>query len=289
MKNNLFALIFLISFSTLAQVKGVVKDSVTGNPIPYVTISVENENLGTTSEENGEYLIHTSGKSRNLIFSSLGFEKKKVAISKTAQVFLRPVDFQLEEVVVQNRKETKRIEIGQTDGGILEAFENGARIDVKFFPYSKSYRKTKFIKKVSIKTDSQIEASFKIHFYNVDANGYPGAELLNRDFIVTVGRGNLRTTFDVTKFNLVMPKSGIFVGFEKMMIEKNKVEKIIIDKETKVTQTKRIYAPMILYKWVARDFVFTYSGGKWNRQTNPEGSGDKMMVNEPAINLILTN
>jgi len=273
-----------------AQTKGIVKDSLTGKPLPYVSIWVENENIGMTSEEDGTFEINTTPKSRNLIFSSLGFQKKKVGIAQTAVVLLNPVAFELDEVVLQNRKETKRREIGQTNSSILEAFENGPRIDVKYFAYSANYKTTKFIKKVSVVTDSQIaSASFKIHFYSVDANGFPSAELLSRDFIVSVSKGNKRTTFDLTNLNLIIPKTGLFVGFEKLMIEKNKVEKTIIDKETKTTRIHKTYAPMVLYNWVPRDFIFTFSAGKWNKQSKPDSIRDKMMVNEPAINLILTN
>lgn len=50
------ALILLfLSISALAQQKGIVKDSISKQPIPYVNISVENENIGTTSEENGAF------------------------------------------------------------------------------------------------------------------------------------------------------------------------------------------------------------------------------------------
>jgi len=43
-------LFFFITFSLSAQIKGVVKDSLSGEPIPYVNIWVENETIGTTSE-----------------------------------------------------------------------------------------------------------------------------------------------------------------------------------------------------------------------------------------------
>ena len=55
--NKIYLLLILISGSLSAQIKGVVKDSLTGNPIPYVNIWVENKNIGTTSEENGSFSI----------------------------------------------------------------------------------------------------------------------------------------------------------------------------------------------------------------------------------------
>lgn len=44
--NKIYLLLILISGSLSAQIKGVVKDSLTGNSIPYVNIWVENGNIG---------------------------------------------------------------------------------------------------------------------------------------------------------------------------------------------------------------------------------------------------
>lgn len=285
-------LLFLIPFSIIAQIKGVVKDSITGKPIPYVSIWVENENYGSTTEENGSFSINTSEKSKNLIFSALGYEKKIIKISKSNEVNLIQTPFQLEEIVISKRKETKQLEIGKTDNAILQAFDNGPRIDTKFFPYYPSYKKTRFIKKITIFTDSKIDnATIKIHFYNVDSNGFPAEELLDKDFIVSVNKGVNNTAFSLTKFNLKMPLDGLFVGFEKLILENNKLEKTIIDKNTNTTQIQKTYFPFVLYNFVEKEFLFTFSGGKWNRQTNENDSSlpNKIMIYEPAINLILTN
>jgi len=283
---------FLINISALAQIKGIVKDSITGKAIPYVNISVENENLGTTSEENGEFTIHISQKSKQLIFSALGFEKKTISISKVSEVNLKPTAFQLDEVVISKRFGTREKEIGTSENQIYEAFDNGPRIDAKFFPYFPSYKRTKFIKQVVIVTDSKIDdAIFKIHFYSVDSNGFPGDEILDKDFIVSVNKGVKETKFNVTKFNLRMPKQGIFVGFEKLMIAKNKVEKTVSNANTKTIETQTTYFPFVLYNSVKRDFVFAFSGGKWIRKStqNENDPSEKITVYEPAINLILTN
>jgi len=88
-----------------------------------------------------------------------------------------------------------------------------------------------------------------------------------------------------------MPKTGIFIGFEKLIIAKNKLEKTKINAITNVTTTQIIYYPFVLYNYVERDFLYTFSGGKWNRQTNEKtlDSSDKIKMYEPAINLVLTN
>lgn len=284
----LFFILFSISFS--AQTRGVVVDE-SGKPIPYVNIWVENENIGTTSEENGEFSIAASAN-KNLIFSILGFEKRIIKASEVSNVIMKAVSFQLDEVVIARHFETKKIEIGTINNSVLEAFDNGPRIDVKFFPYEAAYKKTKFIKKVSILTDSRIDnATVKIHFYKADANGFPGEELLTKDYIVNIQKGVVRNGFDLTELNLKMPKSGLFIGFEKLLISKNKFEKTIVNSNTQKTSIQVIYYPLVLYNYLDRDYLFTFSGGKWNRQTNDksQGASGKIKVYEPAINLVLTN
>jgi hypothetical protein len=284
----LFFILFSLSIS--AQTKGVVVDE-SGKPIPYVNIWVENENIGTTSEENGEFSIN-SPKNKNLIFSILGFDKRTIKESEAANVVLKATSFQLDEVVIARRFETRKLEIGQINNSPFEAFDNGPRIDVKFFPYNASYKRTRFIKKVSILTDSRIDnATVKIHFYKVDSNGFPADELLTKDFIVTLQKGVVRNGFDLTDLNLKMPKTGIFIGFEKLMIAKNKLEKTIVNSNTGKTTIQILYYPFVLYNYVERDFLFTFSGGKWNKQTGEKSAGvsDKIKAYEPAINMVLTN
>ncbi|WP_395066913.1 carboxypeptidase-like regulatory domain-containing protein [Flavobacterium sp.] len=282
----------LITCSLTAQVKGIIKDSISGKPIPFVNIWVENENIGASSEENGEFVINTSEKSKKLIFSALGFEKKILKISETSVVKLKPTAYQLDEVVVFKTLGTKVIEIGKTQSTIYQAFDNGPKIDTKYFPYLPKYKKTKYIKQVNIETDSKIDdATIRLHFYTVDANGFPGEEIIKKDFIVTVKSGLKKTFFDLKDYGLKMPKTGIFIGFEKLIIEKNKFEKTITDSNSNTTKIQKTYYPYVLYNSVEREFQFTFSGGKWNKQTkyNTDGTLAKMRINEPAINLILTN
>ena len=243
-------LFLLFGFSLSAQVKGIVVDE-NNQPIPYVNIWVENENIGTTSEENGLFSIYVNGENKQLIFSALGYEKKIIKASQTKEVVLKTLAFELNEIVIFKRFETKQREIGRTENETYQAFDNGPKIDVKFFPYLLKYKKTKYIKKVSIYTDSNIDnASIRIHFYSLDANGFPGEELLKKDYIVRVIKGMKKSTFDITDFNLIMPKNGIFVGFEKLLIEKNKIETTITDYNSNSTKIMKTYCPFVLYNYV---------------------------------------
>ena len=280
----------LLSFTFSAQTKGVIVDE-NNQPISYVNIWVENENIGTTSEENGLFSINATGN-KILIFSALGYNKKTVKALEAEKVVLTVNENKIEEVVLVKKYETKEIEIGKVKNETYQAFDNGPRIDAKFFPYNIKYKKTKYIKKVSILTDNEIEdATIKIHFYSVNANGFPGEEMLNKDFLVSVKKGVKKTFFDISDLNLRMPKTGIFVAYEKLIIDKNKLEKTVVDLNTNATKIQKTYYPFMLYNYVQRDFVYTFFGGKWNKQTKQDvkNPAEKMMVYEPSINLILTN
>ena len=288
---HLYFVFFFIGISISAQIKGIVKDSISGKPIPYANIWVENENIGASTEENGEFVIHTNSN-KNLVFSALGYQKKTLKASQAQVVNLASKSYQLDDVVILKKFESKIIEIGKSKNAIYQAFDNGPRIDVKYFPYFIRYKKTKFIKQVTVETDSKIEAAtVKIHFYSVDANGFPGEELLTKDFVVTVPNGVVKNIFNVSDYNLRIPKKGLFVGFEKLIIEKNKLETTVTNYNTNVTSTKKSYSPLVLYNLEERDFLFTFSGGKWNKEIHYDSANVpiKRMVYEPAINLILTN
>ncbi len=290
-QKRFFWLVLLIGFSLSGQIKGVVVDE-NDQPISYVNIAVENENIGTSSEENGTFTI-TVSETKNLVFSALGYEKKTVGAKQVQKVILNTIALKLDEVTVAPKRfETRELEIGKVKNETYQAFDNGPKIDAKFFPYYSKYKKTKYIKQVSILTDSEIEnASVKIHFYGVNSDGFPGDELLSKDFVVSVKKGVKKTFFDVTELNLRMPKTGVFIGYEKLIIEKNKVEREIQDTNTKKVLIQKTYYPFMLYNYVQRDFIFTFFGGKWNKQTKKESNNPnpKMMVYEPSINLVLTN
>jgi hypothetical protein len=278
MKDKIFLslLFFITTLSLSAQVKGIVKDNSTNEPIPFVNIWVENENIGTTTEMDGSFSLTTNGQNKNLIFSVLGYETKILQQSTIMNVGLMPMLYELNEIVVLKKKHTKYLEIGNVDNTLMQAFDNGPKVEAKYFPYKSKYKNTNFIKKVTIFTDCRIDsATIKIRFFSVDSLGNPGYELLNRDFIVTLKKGIIKHRFDVSDFNLIIPTNGIFVAYEKLLITANR--------------TPKGYQPYVLYNNVERDFSYVFSGGKWTKLINNENPLEKININEPAINLILTN
>ncbi|BDB56270.1 carboxypeptidase-like regulatory domain-containing protein [Flavobacterium ammonificans] len=292
---NKFYFLFLVSFSLSAQIKGVVKDSISGQPIPYVNIWVENETIGTTSEENGSFSLDIK-EEKALVFSALGYESKKSS-SKHGIILLKPKVFELNEVVIEQLKFQKEIEVGnfsKTEGYHISGDLEWS--NAKFFKYETTYEQTKFVKKIKITTRSKVNnAKFKIRLYSVNKEGYPENDLLNEDIIVTVKKGKKNNVIDISMFKLVFPEEGLFVAYEVLKIESNKYEFKYTENNGKKLIKKSYYAPDFECNLVDEQNTYHFRNGKWNqhqRWHNSEIGSLKHINNkvfEPSINLILTN
>jgi len=130
---NKFLVLFFISFSLSAQIRGVVKDSISGEPIPYVNIWVENETIGTTSEVNGRFSLDIK-EEKVLVFSALGYETKKSS-SKNEIILLKPKVFELDEIIVEQPKFKKEIEVGNYETGSFRIGLGNINSAVYFKPY----------------------------------------------------------------------------------------------------------------------------------------------------------
>ena len=104
----LFLLSLFVSISTSAQIKGVITDSLTNEPLMYITVQYEGKGVGGISNANGEYQVENRKGWDELTFSAIGYITKKVKLkpgTRTLNVKLQPDDILLSEVVVKPKKE----------------------------------------------------------------------------------------------------------------------------------------------------------------------------------------
>ena len=275
------------------EVKGFVIDE-NNQPIPYVNIWVENENIGTTSDDKGFFTINTS-EDKILVFSSVGFEVKKTTIQNDGKVILKEAIYKLDEVLISKRKQEKEIEIGDAQR-IHHRQLSGDKpwIYGKLFEQDTIYKKTPFIKKIVFYSDSDKKgAKLKIRIFEFN-DSIPGNDLIEEDLIVTVNKGMKRNVIDVSKYNLLFPEKGIVIGLEWMIIQENRADFEYKDPKTKKLVKQEDYAPSLVVNYSVKENAFTYSKGKWHRskvflteKKSKEPWYNKIMM--PAINLILTN
>lgn len=103
----LFLLVFAASQS-FAQLKGVITDSITHEPLMYISVYYEGKGVGGVSNANGEYQIETRKNWNEVTFSSIGYRTKVIKLTpgqKVLNVQMVPDDVMLTEVVVKPQKE----------------------------------------------------------------------------------------------------------------------------------------------------------------------------------------
>src|SRR5688572_6334598 len=99
------AFIFFTLDSWCQSATGIVRDSVTRQPIPFVNIWLEGESIGTTANEKGEYSFNNTITGKRLVFSHISYKKKIVIAADSGySIMLQPEVFQLKEIVVNARK-----------------------------------------------------------------------------------------------------------------------------------------------------------------------------------------
>ncbi|TPD71951.1 carboxypeptidase-like regulatory domain-containing protein [Flavobacterium microcysteis] len=222
MKTKTALIFFLFSLSLFSQTRGIVKDGA-GNPIPYVSITVEDEKDGTSSEEDGRFSI-TIDATKNLIFSAVGFETKIIRAAEAKNVVLQKKEIELNEVIISSAKKQKQKEIGSFGRGGIRYYSQ--QTTAKYFAYSDEAKNYPFLKEIIIYTSSKIEnAKVNLRLLNVNPDGSPGEDILEDNHIVEVKKGSKNTTVNMEKNNIEIPSNGFFVVVEHLKINENKFHK----------------------------------------------------------------
>ena len=100
--------VWLLPVSAYSQIRGVITDSLTNEPLMYITVQYEGKGVGGISNAQGEYEVETRSGWNELTFSAIGYVTKKVKFApgtKVLNVKMMTDDIMLSEVVVKPKKE----------------------------------------------------------------------------------------------------------------------------------------------------------------------------------------
>ena len=94
-----------VKSQNLTTIQGIVTDSVTNEPLPFVNIIFQGKNIGTTTDFDGKFSISTQWASSYLKISFIGYNNvvKKINIGKSQylEIKLKPYKIDLKEVVIK--------------------------------------------------------------------------------------------------------------------------------------------------------------------------------------------
>ena len=277
-------IIMFWSVTIYAQNQQVVRDSITNLPVKYANIWIQNQEVGTTADVDGTFKLEASNNSK-IVVSVLGYQTKTVTLKPQMVVLLNPITYQLNEISLKAKKNKNQIEIGKfKKSGIFWYFSSNKPIGyAKFFRQDSIIAKHPFVKQITFYTSSRINnALLKLRFLGVKANGEP-AEDINEDIITfSVKKGKRLNKIDVSDYNISIPKEGIFVALEWMIIEQNKYTFQyfkVAEKNKKIYYDGVSYEPLIKINPSEVPTMWRFSGGKWQKQEKDLNSTQYYMKN----------
>lgn len=108
----------LLAFAWVAKsqnymIKGIVTDSITGEPLPYVAVILKGTTIGATTDLDGAFTLSSSSKVRTLQVSYLGYTEKELKFvpgkAEHLKIQLAPTSINLSEVIIKpERKDIGR-------------------------------------------------------------------------------------------------------------------------------------------------------------------------------------
>lgn len=271
-------------------------DNITKEKIPYVNIWIENENIGTTSNEKGEFSLEIND-TKIILFSAIGFETKKISSDSIKNFLeLKSLITELDEVIIDSRKSTQELIIGKFQKSkINHYFGVGIKpwITARFFKYDNRYNQTPFLKKITLLTRSDVKDSkFNIRLYSVNENGKPENYIYEKNIIGIAKKGKKTTEIDISGLNIEFPEKGFFIAIEWLIIQNNKYEYDYTIEGSRKNLKGISYEPAIGTVPAETDQnSWIYTQGKWRKVRKNVGTNKNYeeKYSLMAIELTLTN
>lgn len=94
----------------ITSVSGIVKDSVSGEPLSYVSVLFKKSTIGTMTDDDGQFALQNDKGFTTLEVTSLGYDTKQLVLKAGSKntglvILLKPTTFEIGEVVVKPKKE----------------------------------------------------------------------------------------------------------------------------------------------------------------------------------------
>ena len=291
----LMVMMLFTGFLSSAQLRAVVVDANTLAKISYVNIWVENENIGTTSNESGEFELNITDTNKVIVFSAIGYSTTKMRVSNIdKEVTLMPQATVLQEVFIHPKKDTRTLGIGQfKKSGIDFYYVSGITpwMMANYFAYEDEYDQTPYLKKIRLLTQSKIKnATFNIRLFIPNKNGEPGDYLYGKNIIGEAKKGNNVTEVDLSQLNIQFPREGFFIAMEWLIIESNKYEYTYTRAGSKEKFKGIRYEPFIgSLPGNKENNSWRYIEGNWVRLANSNPKGSAVEYRHLTMELTLTN
>jgi hypothetical protein len=286
MFKRLLLLVLFLAFSSnlvwaqTTQIKGLIVDKDTKEPLPYTSVGLKEEQIGALSNEHGVFIVPAPTKNAQdtLLVMALGYFRKTVVVKRGVNV---------ESLVVEVRKRVVELQGVTVQGGKIKNLDLGARTSTPgegmiqglpgsqyaFFVKNDKKKRLGNVRTVSfyIGENGFPREPFRVRLYKADGNyNSPNTDLLTENVVVSAPQGGQWYTVDLTPYNIPAPEEGFFVAMEWVVSGDKFFATNFMDNYTPYGQIMR---PTFEFK---ESRTWNYSMGKgWNLLTLANGSGQR--------------
>ena len=224
-----FIALFLVLAATSgwaqqAQIKGVIVDKDTKEPLPFTSIGLKSEQIGALSNEHGQFIVPAPTKNADdsLIVVALGYARRAVLVKRGAAVPNLTIEVpkravELSNVVVKAGK-VKNLGLGARTNDPGEGMIQGLPgSQYAFFVKNDKQKRLGNVRTVSfyIGENGFPREPFRVRLYKADGNyNAPNTDLLTENVVVSAPQGGQWYTVDLTPYNIMAPEEGFFVAME---------------------------------------------------------------------------
>lgn len=258
-------LLLLLPIRFSGQISGSVTDKSDGSPIPYANIFVKGKDQGTTTDLNGLFKLSQVSSNTPLVISALGYESIEVLSIERMNIELRQKVYNLPEAKVIPKKSKEKLTVINPLRKIkpktaVSPSGDYPWIVTKFFTYRPEYGSTSFINQIQILTRCRMDSAiFNLRLLAPGPNGEPSIDLLEKNIIVTSNKGENLISIDLRENNIVFPETGLFIGFEWLIVEQNYYQ-------DNLSSRSSIDPMVVILPDENNDEVWMYSKGIWYKR-----------------------
>jgi len=215
---------FAIPLGAQTSIIGLVLDSLTQEPLPYVNIGLQNKNIGTVSDEEGYFEFEVDAQKNNqdtLRFSMIGFEPKSYVLEdylkqNLIEVTLAEETTALEEVILtsaQKNYKTKILGNKTTSKAIYAAFTSNKLGNEMGF-IVRARKDPMILKKfnISLVENDYGPIKFRLNLYDV-FNGIPNETILKENIFIETDISSGIVSLDLTPYEIVIDQD-FFITIE---------------------------------------------------------------------------
>ncbi len=225
----LFIALFLSSVIPFAQaqkaeIKGVIVDKDTKEPLPFTSIGLKNEQIGALSNEHGQFIVPAPSQNMadSLVVVALGYARRAVLVKRGVNVASLTIELPKRAVALGNvtvkAGKIKNLGLGAKSDNPGEGMIQGLPgSQYAFFVKNDKKKRLGNVRTVSfyIGENGFPREPFRVRLYKADGNyNAPNTDLLTENVVVSAPQGGQWYTVDLTPYNIIAPEEGFFVAME---------------------------------------------------------------------------